>query len=95
VGVGGELEELHRLHSRIEAEVQPWVERPENKPFRPHLTLARVSTQDRRVAARVGTVLETMDSKVHGQWRVPRILLIKSELTPKGSVYTELAEAQL
>ena len=95
MGVGGELEQLQRLQSRIESAVRQWVERPEDKPFRPHLTLARISTQDRRIAAKVGTVIEATPIGVLGQWLVPRVVLIQSELSPKGSIYTELASVEL
>ncbi|HVF10261.1 MAG TPA: RNA 2',3'-cyclic phosphodiesterase [Abditibacteriaceae bacterium] len=95
VGVDGELEKLHLLQSRIESEVQPWVERPEDKPFRPHLTLARVATQDRRAASAVGAAVEVARPGVLGCWTVTRVVLMQSELAAHGSTYTQLAVAEL
>ncbi|WP_166238972.1 RNA 2',3'-cyclic phosphodiesterase [Paenibacillus turpanensis] len=41
VGVKGELEVLQRLHQAVERAVQPYGFAPEDKTFRPHITIAR------------------------------------------------------
>jgi 2'-5' RNA ligase len=41
VGVDGELEPLHKLQKSVVQAMQPLGFQPENRPFRPHITLAR------------------------------------------------------
>ncbi|MCS7462770.1 RNA 2',3'-cyclic phosphodiesterase [Paenibacillus doosanensis] len=41
MGVQGELDALHSLQSRIEQSVMPLGFRPEDRPYRPHITIAR------------------------------------------------------
>ncbi|WP_292518953.1 RNA 2',3'-cyclic phosphodiesterase [Methanoculleus sp.] len=63
----------------------------EKRPFRPHVTLARVKefhpSQCRAVAC---TPREPL-----GRYRVESVKLKKSTLTPRGSIYDDLAEVPL
>jgi len=58
----------------------------ENREFNPHLTLGRVRSQGRMIM--LVKELETFENKEFGLVPVDRILLMKSELTPKGPEYT-------
>ncbi|UVI30785.1 RNA 2',3'-cyclic phosphodiesterase [Paenibacillus spongiae] len=40
-GIGGELDALHQLNKRILSRLAPLGYEPENRPYHPHLTLAR------------------------------------------------------
>jgi 2'-5' RNA ligase len=58
----------------------------EDREFNPHLTLGRVRSQGRMI--RLVEELETFEEKEFGTVPVDRILLMRSELTPKGPKYT-------
>jgi 2'-5' RNA ligase len=58
----------------------------EDREFNPHLTLGRVRSQGRMIL--LVKELETFEKKEFGSVPVDRILLMKSELKPKGPVYT-------
>jgi 2'-5' RNA ligase len=63
----------------------------ETRPFRPHVTLARVRECDVRLVQRVQQIADT----ALGSVRVTALKLKKSTLTPKGPVYEDLAEVPL
>jgi len=86
-GAGGGVERLHRLQARIEAVVAAFTH-PEDKPFHPHFTLARVrepaGAERREIAAalagiRVGRI---------EPWLVDEFRLVRSELRPEGAHYS-------
>lgn len=63
----------------------------ENRPFRPHATLARVKEFHPSLISQVAcTPRESL-----GKVRVESIKLKKSTLTPRGSIYEDLAEVPL
>ncbi|MDD1674299.1 MAG: RNA 2',3'-cyclic phosphodiesterase [Methanomicrobiales archaeon] len=63
----------------------------ENRPFRPHITLARVRECDDTLVRQVLEIAET----TLGSVRVSCLKLKKSTLTTKGPIYEDLAEAAL
>ncbi|MDD1676618.1 MAG: RNA 2',3'-cyclic phosphodiesterase, partial [Methanomicrobiales archaeon] len=63
----------------------------ESRPFRPHITLARVRECDNTLIRQVQEIAET----TLGSVRVSCLKLKKSTLTPKGPIYDDLAEAPL
>lgn len=63
----------------------------EKRPFRPHVTLARVKEHHPSLSSQVAcTPREPL-----GRFRVESIKLKKSTLTPRGSIYEDLAEVPL
>jgi len=60
----------------------------EEKPFSPHLTLARL---DRTRPAAVRSWMEGREKFVAGPWEVSEFFLYASRLTPAGAVHTRLA----
>jgi len=96
VGLSGEVERAALLAKQIDDACAALGFAREERPFSPHLTLGRVkrdaSPSDRRfigemiVNARVGDL---------GELRAERVIVMKSELRPGGSVYTRLAVAEL
>lgn len=61
----------------------------EARPFSGHVTLGRVRMPRRDPA--LGEVLTGAEGEVFGAFRVERISLMRSDLSPGGSRYTELA----
>lgn len=64
----------------------------ESRPFRPHLTLARIKG---RPPSEVFELLETEQTTRFGSEMVSAIELVRSELKPAGPTYTTLAAAPL
>jgi 2'-5' RNA ligase len=81
-------EPLQALHQRIESVCASLHIPRENRPFRPHVTLARL-----RVPRRIP--VSTRDQHVHHfpgpSFFLQSIDLMQSVLGPKGSIYTRLA----
>lgn len=95
-GVGGELDALRRLQAEVEAAAQGAGFAPEEKPYSPHLTLARASRDaDRRTLSQVGEAIGKYGEAYAGaeplHFEVDRLIFYQSELAPGGSRYTPLA----
>lgn len=93
VGLHGELEPLLELQARVERDTQPFGSHSETRAFHPHLTLGRVRPQSPG-AGRIGEALSEAAVAL-GAWQLEEIALIRSQLTPRGSVYTPLAKFKL
>lgn len=63
----------------------------ENRPFRPHVTLARVRKPHQSLIHQ----MHLMPSEPFGTFPVESIKLKKSTLTPHGSIYEDLVEVSL
>jgi len=95
VGVAGDLAELERLQSQIEAVMKPWCERSEDRPFRPHLTIGRVREARPHLARQVGAKTAEMRVAQLAEWKVTQIDLVSSRLSPKGAEHTIVASLPL
>lgn len=93
VGLHGELEPLLELQARVERDSQPFGSHSETRAFHPHLTVGRVRPQSPG-AGRIGDALSEAAVDL-GAWQLEEIALIRSQLTPRGSVYTPLANFKL
>ena len=96
-GLDGDVDQLQGLQRDVDREVsQVAGVRPHKRPFAPHLTLGRVrdnvsSTQRRMIGdALLGFSLASTPS-----WPVTEVHLIRSTLTPDGSVYDVLGTCKL
>ena len=92
VGLAPLPDELRRLHSNIEAELEGAGFAREAKRFAPHLTIGRVrdpfkakQTVENLLAA--GFAAET--------FRASEVIVMRSELHPSGSIYTPQAVVHL
>ena len=66
---------------------------PEGRGFTPHVTLGRVREPRRDVA--LTEALEAAAARSFGALRVERLSLMRSDLSPRGARYTELAAVPL
>jgi RNA 2',3'-cyclic 3'-phosphodiesterase len=66
---------------------------PEERGFTPHVTLGRVRQPRRDVA--LTEALEAAATRPFGTLRVEGVALMRSELSPRGARYTELATVAL
>ncbi len=76
------------LQMQIEEVLVPLGFPRENRPFTPHLTLARVKEFDPSLLP----VLNSLKEREFGSSPVTRFSLKKSTLTPKGPIYEDLLE---
>ena len=66
---------------------------PEKRPFRAHLTLGRV--KDRKKGFQADQVISGISDTDFGTMTFSELILYRSELTPKGAIYTSVARAPL
>ena len=88
LGVRDDSGNLALLHQHLEAECAAAGFKREERPFRPHLTIARLR---QRTNARALAELHRELGFAPMQLTVNELVLIRSELGPKGSCYTALA----
>ncbi len=92
VGVGGQTEKLISLQQLIDKALIPQGFSPEQRPFSPHLTLARLREnalpRDRQS---FGELLQKTPFTAKYEIEVDSISLMWSQLFPAGAVYTRLA----
>ena len=92
-GAGPLEPELRPLQQAVEAAARAAQVPPDEKPFHPHITLARI--KDTRNAQELSALVETMKSFDAGAFPVSHVSLLSSELTPQGPVYTCIQEFSL
>jgi 2'-5' RNA ligase len=93
LGVGGDFPLLIRLAECLDRELFRKGFAPETRPFHPHITLARIKTEEGQeaVAKTLKTETESLEEVDRiGVFEVYSFVLIQSELRPSGSVYTVL-----
>jgi 2'-5' RNA ligase len=87
---------LARLRDAVEEHVAPLGFPTEKRPFSPHLTLGRVHRRASKSEVReIGEVVATSTIGIVDEMTVTSVSYIKSDLQPRGAVYTTLSEAAL
>jgi 2'-5' RNA ligase len=92
VGLEG-TEPLAIIASRLEASLQELGLEPEDRAFKPHLTLARV--KDPRASGSAKALADRYATDDFGSVEVDRILLKKSVLGPRGPTYSTVITSPL
>lgn len=96
VGISGEVDKLSRLQRDIDSALAARGFAKEERPFVPHLTLARIkqgaSPADRRSFGELVSAT-LFEDKYHVE--VGSVSLIRSQLTPAGAIYTRLTAVVL
>ena len=95
-GVEGNLDALSRLQQSAENAINALGYPPEQRPFRPHITLGRPrrSVSDSQLG-RIGRVVSGVASPEAVSWKVRSIDVMQSELHPSGARYTVLGSVEL
>jgi RNA 2',3'-cyclic 3'-phosphodiesterase len=98
-GVGGETRPLLALQRRLAAALEAAGFPREQRPFAPHLTLARLKRPlDTAALQRLDRLLASSDSTSGSgapRWRVADLRVMRSELAAAGARYTALSVAPL
>jgi RNA 2',3'-cyclic 3'-phosphodiesterase len=96
VGVTGDTPKLLELVKRLEESTAKLGFKPEGRPFTPHLTLARVrDTATPLERQTVGQAVEKLKVEIESDIDAESVCLMRSELTPRGAIYTRLSETKL
>lgn len=91
-GLAGELDALRALHSRVRSALAgTGVAAADERPFRPHLTLARVSPDATAAERRRIRELAAAATLASIEFAIASVALIRSELGAGGARYAALA----
>lgn len=93
IGIKDRGDTLKNLHEAIERETGKLGFKHEDRTFSPHLTLGRVRSQKNREI--LIKSFEEFDKIELGAFDVREVSLMKSDLSPKGAVYTQLWKVSL
>jgi len=85
-----ESEELKNLHAAIEGSLCAIGFGKDEKPFRPHLTLARIKSQAE--GKKLSKAIKELGADIKADFIVDSVILFKSELNSKGAAHTPLAK---
>lgn len=94
IGLARGLPGLAALHAEFDRRLEPFGFEPERRPFRAHLTLARV-TECPRAAARAVRAAVASVRPPPVVVRVSHATIFQSHLSPKGPRYESLARVPL
>ncbi|MEN6321281.1 MAG: RNA 2',3'-cyclic phosphodiesterase [Syntrophaceae bacterium] len=89
LGLDGDIDVLIQLQKEMDKGFQECGFQKEERTFRPHLTLARV--KEPKGVIGLAKIIEKSEDYKAGSLTVSSLTLFKSELTPKGAIYTKLA----
>jgi RNA 2',3'-cyclic 3'-phosphodiesterase len=93
VGFGGHVQDLKRLHLKLEDQLDKIGFDRDKRGFKAHLTIARIK---RRVAPeRLLDAIKALGDFPPHSFVARKMVLYKSDLRTQGAVYTPLAEAEL
>jgi 2'-5' RNA ligase len=89
LGLDGDVARLSAMQEKMEAGLETRGFAREERSFRAHLTLARI--KDGRGLVGLEQALKNPRFQEAGGFIVDKLTLFRSELTPKGAIYTRLA----
>ncbi|NDJ52061.1 MAG: RNA 2',3'-cyclic phosphodiesterase [Chloroflexi bacterium] len=96
LGVKGDLKPLAAAQDDLADELVPLGFKKETRPYRPHLTVARIKREASRAdQENVGKLVDRANLRVDGHWQVRAMSLMRSQFEPGGSIYTQVAELPL
>ncbi len=89
LGIDGDTDAVINLQMEIDAALEGYGFKKEDRSFKPHLTLARVK-EPKGLIGLAETVKKNEDY-VAGSFSVNGLTLFKSDLKPTGAIYTKLS----
>ena len=93
LGIDDGTKGLKNLQQSIEDGLKGLGLEPEDRGFRPHLTIGRVKGSKGKES--LSSALSELRDVELGSFPVDRVILYKSELKPTGAIYTKLREVEL
>lgn len=95
VGIHGDVKPLEELKLRLDGEMDPLVGHREDRPFHPHVTLARIKNARPDEYRRIGEAIESAQAGRLGEWSVREIRFMRSDLSTQGARHSCLATVPL
>jgi 2'-5' RNA ligase len=92
VAVTGGVSEITEIYRRLEDVLERLGFQREKRSFSPHVTIARV--RDGRNRDQLAEGIHEMRDLTFGSFKVERIVLKKSVLTPRGPIYSNIASSK-
>ena len=92
VGLRGDLKSLENIKKALEARLAPIGYQPEKRDFHPHLTLARAKAP--RGDPLLAKCIQKAGDADFGEAKVDRLILFRSQLSPKGARHSPIFEAE-
>ena len=89
IGLSAGLDGLQALHDEFNRRLSPLGFAPEDRPFKAHLTLARIKDAPRDAARAARDILGSLDVP-QARSRIDHATVFQSSLSPKGSTYRPL-----
>lgn len=93
VGVTGDVDRLIAIQKDLADALKPLGYEGEDRPFSPHLTLARAGEQ--RGDAPLADCAAVLAKETFGETAIGALVIYRSDLSPKGATYTALHELGL
>jgi len=90
LGLSGDLDALKALQEEVDRELTLFGFHREDRPFRAHLTLARIKSA--RGLSGLDRVMNKAEAFEAGRFQSDGLTLFRSRLTPRGAVYSKLAD---
>lgn len=90
IGLTGDVEPLSKLQASVDEQIGEWAQKEEHRKFQAHLTIGRVRETAGRHSRRIGQILEDTQAPEFGSWIATEVLLMRSQLSPKGATHTVL-----
>jgi RNA 2',3'-cyclic 3'-phosphodiesterase len=87
--------QLRGLAHAVRDAMLPFVPEPETREFSGHITLARIKDLDRAATAALTGCAEGFAKAEYGSWTAREVVLMRSQLSPKGSTYSKEGTAEL
>jgi 2'-5' RNA ligase len=81
---------LLKIYGRLKERIEVAGIRIEERPYTPHLTIARVKERDRMVVREISDIISKNKETLFGTFKCETIKLKKSMLTNEGPIYEEL-----
>jgi RNA 2',3'-cyclic 3'-phosphodiesterase len=88
-GLSGDLAALEKLHAAVVEATDKYGEPPEDRPFKPHLTIARIKHFSRENARALEARLPKTALKFP-PWQISEVVLYQSHLSSAGPRYEAL-----
>ena len=93
-GLDGDIQSVQQLRSAIVEATRQFGEPPDDREFKPHLTLARIQDLERSTREQLEELLRR-GFQIKDDWHVTELLLMQSHLSPQGAKYEVLARCHL
>jgi 2'-5' RNA ligase len=91
-GVEGDVAKLNIFQAQLQEALLEWCEKAETLEYRPHLTMGRV--REGGDVRRLGEVIHPKAAATFGHFTADACSLMRSQLSPQGAVYSEVAVAR-